>query len=88
MTLKYTIILQLMKLMTLVSTYINTDLAAIARYSEDNNLKLNIDKCAVICFSGRKCTEFVNQNAQIIINDKILQTHNSVKNLGLIIDND
>jgi hypothetical protein len=77
-----------MKLMTLVSTYINTDLAAIARYSEDNNLKLNIDKCAVICFSGRKCKEFVNQNAQIIINDKILQTHNSVKNLGLIIDND
>lgn len=68
------------------SDNINHDLTSIERYSNSHNLKLNIGKCAVICFCNKKNINFVKENIKLKISDISLTVVNKVKSLGLIYD--
>lgn len=67
---------------------INKDLTKIENYCHENNLKINSSKCSVICFSNTKSKEFLKHNTKIKIGGNTLAVTSSVKNLGLIIDDD
>lgn len=67
-------------------TELNSDLESIAMRSEDLNLKINPDKCSVILFSFKKINQQLKNNFNPLINKKSLKVVSSVKNLGLILD--
>lgn len=66
---------------------INEDLKNLCQFSEAHNLKLNPDKCRVMVFGNSIKAEFLKNNLHIVINNSDLIFVNSVKNLGVILDN-
>ena len=67
---------------------ISDDLNIIANKSQQMNLKLNGNKCSVICFARKKDQETIDKKIKISLNNDQLKLVNTVKNLGLIIDSD
>lgn len=67
---------------------INTDLNAISTYAEQNNLKLNPNKCSCILFASNSIRHEIKTNLNLRINSQPLEIVDQVKNLGLIFDNE
>lgn len=67
---------------------INADLDAISKYSFENNLKLNVGKCTVVCFSSSNLKNYLKANLRVKVNDEILNISSCAKNLGVIFDDD
>ena len=72
----------------IASNHINNDLQNIANVSSDINLQLNINKCKVICFAPRKFKNVLFDNINIKFANIKLPVLHTVRNLGLVIDDD
>lgn len=66
---------------------INTDLDSIHNYANQNNLKLNAAKSAVLCFTPSRARDYTKANLKVAINGQYLPVLDKAKNLGLIFDN-
>lgn len=68
---------------------INCDLKSISDYAQQNNLKLNSSKSAVMCFCQLgKNKDFVLENLKLTLNGVFLHPTSSARNLGVLFDDD
>ena len=76
------------KLFTSVRSYedaarLQSDLNALVNWSEENRLPFNVGKCHKMNLTRAACREI---DTKYTINNAILQTTDSVKDLGIILD--
>ena len=65
---------------------VNSDLRAIEQYANNNNLKLNKDKCSLLIFCSKSRRQDIENNIHLFVNGKRLQHEYKAKNLGVIFD--
>lgn len=75
------------KNINIANEVINNDLNSISVYSKENNLKLNSKKCTCITFSSNADKHILISSLNLHIDNQPLLVVNSVKNLGIILDN-
>lgn len=69
-------------------TKITHDLKLISEYSAENNLKLNINKCSLMCFCSARRYESVSSQLKVNLNGTSLNCVKLYKNLGVVFDVD
>lgn len=65
---------------------LNSDLESISRYANENNLKLNPNKCSVIYFSPKNLKTKVQTQLALFVDGQSIEVVSVAKNLGLFID--
>ena len=65
---------------------INTDLETIRSLSDTHNLKLNSEKSKLLCIANKANRDIIKANVNIYVGNVRLTYVNSVKNLGIVLD--
>ena len=67
---------------------INSDLLNVLRWSDANGLKLNVGKCSVMHIAPEEAVQALSRGGvEVMIGGQRLSVHDSIKTLGVVLDN-